>query len=126
MSILSFLRGLKCVSTQDAPNNQNSIPPFGEPDDIIIINPTRINESDSIILYYKEKNLFFYNTSAIPINEIRDITACNGANAYIKGYYQIVITLNNNEKYYIPVGDDQETLSVVLSSLFEKMDCSEH
>ena len=103
-------------------SSQSFLDGKNEPDDIIVIHPLKINEPDGVILYYKEAGLFVYDQLRIPIHEIADITARNDANPYIQGHYQIMITMKDKEKHYIPVGDDPENAHAVLSALFEKME----
>lgn len=119
MSILSFLRGKMQDSFQGETRDNPVAYPFGQPDDEIIIDPSRSNDAESVILYYKEKRLFYFNDTSIPIDSITDITVRNEANAYLLQNYQIVIIMNGGEKYCFSSGEDREYASEVLFRLFE-------
>lgn len=123
MSILSFLRGKLQDDFQDDYQEEVCdnpvVYPFGQPDDEIVIDPARSNDTESVILYYKEKRIFYSNNTTIPINSITDITVCNEANPYLRQNYQIVITMNDGGKYYFSSGEDQEYVNEVLFRLFE-------
>ena len=58
---------------------QASINAFGEPDDIIVANPTKANEKTGAILVYHSKGMMVYNNIAIDKNTIVDITFHNTA-----------------------------------------------
>lgn len=117
MSLLSFLRGKPiCEPEKDSPDPVLEYP-YGEPDDVIVIDPTRINHPAGVILFYKEKGLLNYNGKDIPIREIADITSINVANPYQLSSYQIIFTMNSNEKFTIPASDEPDFANSVLLSI---------
>ena len=114
MSLFSFLRGKPvCELEEDTPGPVLEYP-FGEPDEVIVVNPERVNNPDGVILFYREKGLLYYDNKAIPVKEIVDITSLNAANPYLPGDYQIVIKLRSNETHRISVADGPESVNEIL------------
>ena len=58
---------------------------YGQPDDVVVIDPSRANEPFGVILIY----------SAIPFDSITSISAKNSATPYTVGQYQILINTND-------------------------------
>ena len=89
-------------------NIQTITDTYGTPDDIIVVNPTRGNELDGVVLVYDEKGFLYYNGILLNKNEITDISFFNAATPYMLNDYQIVIK-TNSERYpslYISAGND--------------------
>ena len=79
---------------------------YGEPDDIIVVNPTQGNRSDGSILVYKEKKMLVVNSEEVPMNQITDVAFSNYANVYLPSDYliQIFTTLPDKDIIRISVG----------------------
>ncbi|MBR1469501.1 MAG: hypothetical protein IJ605_05255 [Prevotella sp.] len=89
---------------------------FGEPDDIILLDATRGNEAEGIILVYDSAGIFIINGEKIRKTDITDVTFNNNAVPYVPNDYQVVVTTNDNEKppICLHVGNDANwTLQVV-------------
>lgn len=89
-------------------NLQASINAFGEPDDIIVANPTKANDPTSTILVYHSKRTLVYNNIVINKKAIADITFHNIAIPYTPDIYEIVIktTLKDHPEIFIRTGPD--------------------
>ena len=57
-----------------------------EPDDLVVINPTRVNEPDGAILVYRKEGVLVFDGKQIPIGKI------------VEGYVS-----NSNNNPYLPV-----------------------
>ena len=57
-----------------------------EPDDLVVINPTRVNEPDGAILVYRKEGVLLFDGKQIPIGKI------------VEGYVS-----NSNNNPYLPV-----------------------
>ena len=64
---------------------------YGDPDDIIVVNPTQGNLSDSVIIVYNDRKSLIINGEEIPMNQITDVSFNNYANAYLPSSYMIQI-----------------------------------
>lgn len=76
---------------------------YGESDDIIVVNPTQGNQSDGVILVYKEKKMLVVNSEEVPMNQITDVAFSNYANAYLPSDYLIQIFTNLPDKDIIRI-----------------------
>ena len=97
-----------------SPNLQASINAFGEPDDIIVANPTKANEKTGAILVHHSKGMTVYNNIAIV-----DITFHNTAIPSTPDNYEIVIktTLRDHPEINIPTGPDISWTQNVINDL---------
>jgi hypothetical protein len=87
-------------------NIQTVTDTYGTPDDIIIVDPTRGNELEGVILVYDKKGFLYINGIILNKNEVTDISFFNAANPYMANEYQIVIK-TTSERYpsvYISAG----------------------
>ena len=96
------------IPDQVSENIQTVTDTYGTPDDIIIVNPTRGNELDGVVLVYDEKGFLYYNGILLNKNEITDVSFFNAANPYMANDYQVVIK-TTSERYpsvYISAGNE--------------------
>ena len=70
---------------------------YGQPDDIIITDPTRAEEAEGAILVYHKEGTMVYNGQTINIKDIKDITFNNSALPYFASDFQIILTTTNPE-----------------------------
>ena len=100
-------------------NLQASINTFGEPDDIIVANPTKANDPTSTILIYRSKGMLVYDNIAIDKNAIVNISFHNIAIPYTPDNYEIVIktTLKDHPEIYIHTGPDIAWTQNVINDL---------
>ena len=79
----------------------------GEPDEQIVVSPTRINESTGSVFVYRNKGILVYNGARIPIDSISDVLFNNvAANPYVPGEYHILVILKDGRVLHIPAGMD--------------------
>ena len=74
---------------------------YGEPEDVIILNATRINEAMGVILAYK--NFLVVEGRRIEKRDIKDVTFNNSGTPYARGEYQVIIATNSPTDGHIHV-----------------------
>lgn len=74
---------------------------YGEPDDCIVADATRGNETAGCILVYKEKRLMVIAGEPVSMDDIIDVTTVNMATPYTVGQYQLVLTTRRPGREYI-------------------------
>ena len=90
----------------------------GEPDDQIVVNPTRANESDGALLLYRKEGVLVYDGRQIPIARIVDASVANAnSNPYLPPAYSIRLTLDDKSIVLIPTGLDGEWAQEALKQL---------
>lgn len=88
-----------------------------EPDEVIILDPTRANELNGAVLLYRKEGLLAFGTALIPIDRIMDISISNASNPYHPCAYRIHLKLNDGRVAHIPAGQDAEWANDVLIQL---------
>ena len=80
---------------------------FGEPDDVIVVNPTQGNSSEGVVLVYNEGKFFVINGEKVLKGQISDVSFANYANPYLPSDYmiQIYTTLQGGELMKIPTNN---------------------
>lgn len=98
---------------------------YGAPDDSIVVNPTRGNEPDGVVLFYDREGFLYFNGIVVRKDEITDITFFNSAIPYVGNDYQIAITTNSEEhpNVYIPTGNDLGWANNVLEQIKSHFEC---
>lgn len=83
---------------------------YGEPDDVILLDPTRGNDAQGVILVYMNRRWFIINGEGISFDDIEDVTFNNTSVVYSQDSYQVVIKLKQESPscLYLPVGYDRE------------------
>ena len=81
----------------------------GEPDDVILLDPTRGNDAQGVILVYMERRWFIINGEGISFDEIEDVTFNNTTIVSAQDSYQVIIKLTGEQPtyFYLPVGYDR-------------------
>ena len=64
---------------------------YGEPDNIVVVNPTHGNESEGTVLEYKAHKLLFVKGEPIGKAHIKDVSFNNYAMALLANEYMIII-----------------------------------
>lgn len=96
--IFAVLYGISVWSHRDIKHREEPksleqiVEEYGEPDDSIIINPTRANDPVGIILVYSDKGFIVTDGMRLDIKDITSVAAKNSATPYTLGEFQIVIT----------------------------------
>lgn len=96
---------------------------YGEPDEVIVADATRANESAGCILVYKQKRVLIVAGEPISIDDITDVTSVNTATPYTVGQYQVVFTTKRADRQYIrlDVGMDAEWARNVAMQVIDAM-----
>ena len=91
----------------------------GEPDDVILLDPTRGNDARGVILVYMERRWFIINGEGISFDDIEDVTFNNTSVVYSQDSYQVVIKLKQESPscLYLPVGYDREWATQVVKEI---------
>ena len=91
----------------------------GEPDDVIVVNPTKANEPDGSILIYRKEGILVFYDKQIPLDKIVDVSVTNVSNPYIPGAYHLLLVLSDGKVAHIPAGADREWANEALIQLRE-------
>ena len=90
----------------------------GEPDELIVVNPTRVNEPDGAILLYRKAGVLVHDGRQIPVARIIDASVTNAnSNPYLPPAYNIRLTLDDKSIVLIPAGLDGEWAQEALKQL---------
>ena len=90
-----------------------------EPDDLIVVNPTKANEPEGSILLYRKEGVLVYGDKQIPLDMITDVSMTNVSDPYILGAYHLLLVLSNGQVAHIPAGPDREWANEALIQLRE-------
>ena len=94
-----------------------------DPDDQVVINPTRANEPDGAVFIYRKEGVLVFNGTQIPMDRIVDAFVINvNDNPYIPAVYHIQLNLGNGKAARIPAGNDAEWANEALKQLKEAID----
>ena len=89
-----------------------------EPDDLVVINPTRINEPDGAILVYRKEGVLLFDGKQIPIDKIVEGYVSNSNNnPYLPVAYHILLAMDDKNIVHIPAGQDFEWAQEALKQL---------
>ena len=89
-----------------------------EPDDLVIINPTRVNEPDGAIQVYRKEGVLVLDGKQIPIGRIVEGSVSNSNNnPYLPVAYHILLGMDDKNIVHIPVGQDFEWAQEALKQL---------
>ena len=89
----------------------------GEPDDVIVVNPTKANEPEGSILLYRKEGVLVFFDKQIPLDKIVDVSMTNVSNPYIPGAYHLLLVLSDGKVTHIPAGPDREWANEALLQL---------
>lgn len=96
-----------------------SAPLPSEPDEVVVVNPTRANESEGCVLIYRQEGVLVFGDGRIPLNMITDVSISNVSNPYIPNAYHLLLKLSNGLVAHIPAGQDGEWANEALVQLRE-------
>ena len=105
--------------TDEAEGDSVPIQIAGEPDDVIVVNPTKANEPDGSILIYRKEGVLVFFDKKIPLDKIVDVSVTNVSNPYIPGAYHLLLVLSDGKVAHIPAGSDREWANEALIQLRE-------
>ena len=96
----------------------SAVPLAGEPDDVVVLDPTRINEPDGAVLVYRKEGVLVFDGKQIPIGKIVDGCVSNSNNnPYLPVAYHILLGMDDKNIVHIPVGQDFEWAQEALKQL---------
>jgi hypothetical protein len=88
-----------------------------EPDELIVVNPTKANDPEGSILLYRKEGVLVYGDMQIPLDMITDVSMKNVSDPYILGAYHLLLVLSNGQVAHIPAGQDREWANEALIQL---------
>ena len=96
-----------------------SVPLPPEPDDVVVVNPTRANESEGCVLIYRQAGVLVFGEGRIPLDMVTDVSISNVSNPYLPNAYHLLLMLSNGQVAHIPAGQDGEWANEALIQLRE-------
>lgn len=96
---------------------------YGDPDDIIIVNATRANETDGAVLVYQKERFLVAAGVKVHFSDVVEITFHNDQHVYAMPDYVVVITthLKDHETICLSAGQDVEWAGNVVAEIKEKV-----
>lgn len=92
----------------------------GEPDEVVLVNPTRADEPDGAILVYRKEGVLLYDGQQIPIDKVVEGYVANANdNPYLPIAYHILLAMDDKKIVHIPAGQDFEWAQEALKQLQE-------
>ena len=88
-----------------------------EPDELIVVNPTKANEPEGSILLYRKEGVLVFGDKQIPLDLITDVSMKNVSDPYILGANHLLLVLSNGQVVHIPAGQDREWANEALIQL---------
>ena len=114
---------LKKRSTDPKEPDTKAVPLPAEPDDLVIVNPTRANDPEGAVLVYRKEGVLVFNGTQIPLDQIVDAFVINvNDNPYIPAAYHIQLNMEKGKATRIPAGNDAEWANEALKQLQEAID----
>ena len=92
----SELKNRKEPIPEETPTIDNLIEKYGQPDDIIVTDPTHAEEPQGAILVYHDT--LVYDQMEIPKADIVDLTFNNAMIPYLPADYQVIITTKDKNQ----------------------------
>jgi hypothetical protein len=90
----------------------------GEPDDVVVLDPTRPNEPDGAILVYRKEGFLLFDGKKFPIDKIVEGSVSNSNNnPYLPVAYHILLVMDDKKMVHFPVGQDFEWAQEALKQL---------
>ena len=93
---------------ESAPVTEPSpVPLAGDPDEVVVLDPTRVNEPDGAILVYRKEGVIVFDGKQFPINRIVEGSVANSNNnPYLPVAYHILLAMDDKKLVHIPAGQD--------------------
>ena len=94
------------------------IPPAEDPDEVVVLDPTRVNEPDGAILVYRKEGVIVFDGKQFPIDRIVEGSVANSNNnPYLPVAYHILLAMDDKKLVHIPAGQDFEWAQEALKHL---------
>lgn len=98
---------------------EGPVPALGEPDDLVVIDPTRPDNPKGAILLYRREGLLVYDGIRIPVAGIKDVSFINASNPYLPEAYHLLLGMQDGQVLHIPAGNDRTLAAELAGQLRE-------
>lgn len=98
---------------------EGPVPALGEPDDLVVIDPTRPDDPKGAILLYRREGLLVYDGIRIPVAGIKDVSFINASNPYLPEAYHLLLGMQDGQVLHIPAGNDRTLAAELAGQLRE-------
>ena len=98
---------------------EEPVPALGEPDGLVVIDPTRPDDPKGAILLYRREGLLVYDGIRIPIAGIKDVSFINASNPYLPEAYHLLLGMQDGQVLHIPAGNDRTLADELAGQLRE-------
>ncbi len=85
------------VETERMNTVSEAVNAYGQPEEVIVADPTRVENSNSVILVYDSEGFLVINGVAVPKEDIIDIDIHNVATPYETASYEIRVKMKSEE-----------------------------
>lgn len=99
---------------------EEPVPALGEPDGLVVIDPTRPDDPKGAILLYRREGLLVYDGIRIPVAGIKDVSFINASNPYLPEAYHLLLGMQDGQVLHIPAGNDR-TLAAELAGRLREL-----
>ena len=93
-----------------------------EPDELIVVNPTKMNDPDGSVKLYRKEGFLAFDNLWIPISQVTDVSMTNVSIPELPAVYHLLLVLSNGQVVHIPAGNDlnwaNEAMKQLHTSLF--------
>ena len=93
-----------------------------EPDELIVVNPTKMNDPDGSVRLYRKEGILVFDNQSIPLSQIDDVSMTNVSIPELPAVYHLLLVLSNGHVVHIPAGNDinwaNETMKQLHTTLF--------
>ena len=96
---------------------------YGEPEDVVVIDASRVNEPIGVILLYPSKRFLVAGGRRIPFEIITSVSAKSSATPYTTGPYQILINTSDKQTGTIRInaGYDQQLATEAATRVYHAL-----
>ena len=98
---------------------EEPVPALGEPDGLVVIDPTRPDDPKGAILLYRREGLLVYDGIRIPIAGIKDVSFINASNPYLPEAYHLLLGMQDGQVLHLPAGNDRTLADELAGQLRE-------
>lgn len=98
---------------------EEPVPALGEPDGLVVIDPTRPDDPKGAILLYRREGLLVYDGIRIPVAGIKDVSFINASNPYLPEAYHLLLGMQDGQVLHIPAGNDRTLAAELAGQLRE-------
>ena len=98
---------------------EGPVPALGEPDGLVVIDPTRPDDPKGAILLYRREGLLVYDGIRIPVAGIKDVSFINASNPYLPESYHLLLGMQDGQVLHIPAGNDRTLAAELAGQLRE-------